>query len=111
MALTFRSSVPETQLLAQHDPDGRSRYAVATRNLGSTRHWDLRVQHPSGQSWNGTFNGEKNEVPLALADMLSRTENEFKSDKARHDRPASQPYDHNRRVVDAASPIIPVTRR
>jgi hypothetical protein len=111
MALTFRSTVSESQTIVQQDPDGRRRVAVAVRNLGSTRHWDLRVEHPSGQSWNGTFNGEKNEVPLALADMLSRTENEFKSDRARGDRPASQPYDHNRRVVDAASPIIPVTRR
>ena len=111
MALSFRSSTPESQTIVQQDPDGRTRVAVAVRNLGSTRHWDLRVEHPSGQSWNGSFTGEKNEVPLALADMLNRTQNEFVSDKARGDRPASQPYDHNRRVVDAVSPIIPTGRR
>jgi hypothetical protein len=111
MALTFRSSTPESQTIVQQDADGRTRVAVAVRNLGSTRHWDLRVEHPSGQSWNGSFTGEKNEVPLALADLLNRTQNEFVSDKARGDRPASKPYDYNRRIEESVSPIIPVRGR
>jgi hypothetical protein len=112
MVLVFRSTAVETRTIIQTDGDGRRRVAVATRNSGSAEGWDLCVTNPSGRTWPGTYNGDGLNVIIALTEMLARSENEFKSDKARGDRPApSQSFDHNRRVVDAVSPIIPVRGR
>jgi hypothetical protein len=111
MALTYRSTTPETITIVEQESDGRSRVAVATKNLNATKHWDLVVQNPSGETWPGSFTGDKAEVPLALAQMLARTENQFKSDRARGDRPAQPTYDHNRRVVESASPITRIPGR
>lgn len=110
MTLTFRSSIPESRCIIEQEADGRRRVAVATRDLGATRQWNLRVSHPSGENWNGTFSGDTSEVYHALGNMLARTENEFKSDRARGDRPKSPPTDHNR-SVEGYSPIKPIPGR
>jgi hypothetical protein len=111
MTLTFRSTAPETRVVIEREPDGRQRVARATRNPAATRHWDLRVEHPSGENWSGTFIGDTADVTLALAEMLRRSENEWKSDKSRGDRPRTEPYDHNRRVVDGVAPVQPIPKR
>ncbi len=113
MTLTFRTSTPEQRVVIEREPDGRQRVATATRNSGSHEHWDLKVTHPSGQNWNGTFNGSGVNVTVALAEMLARTQNEFRDDKARGDRPhRDQLYDWSRRVDEhAVAPIRPNTGR
>jgi hypothetical protein len=58
MVLTYRSTTPESRTVIEQQPDGRKRVAVATRSAGSTQHWDLKVTHPSGEFYNGTFNGD-----------------------------------------------------
>ena len=89
MSLVFRSSTPETSTVIEREADGRQRVAVATRDYGSTRQWNLLVEHPSGQTWNGTFSGPTSDVVAALDQMLAKTEHEFLVDKARGDRPRS----------------------
>jgi hypothetical protein len=110
MTLTFRSTIPETRTIIQQEADGRRRVAVATRDLGSTARWDLRVTHPSGENWNGTFNGDGAHVVIALGEMLNRTANDFAVDKARGDRPKPPAADHNRRV-EGFAPIRPIPGR
>jgi hypothetical protein len=110
MSLVFRSTIPESKYVIEQENDGRRRVAVATRNLNSTRQWDLRVTHPSGQCWNGSYSGDTENVVSALQQMLGKTENEFKIDRARNDRPRSQPADHNR-SVEGYAPIKPIPGR
>ena len=116
MALTFRSSQPETKVVIEREPDGRQRVARATKNDGSTRHWDLRVEHPNGQSWGATFNGDGAAVVVALGQMLAGTENQWKQSRAAGDRPppSRMAFDYNRRLSDdgaASISPIPTNRR
>src|SRR5437016_1157781 len=104
MTLTFRSSTPEMKVFIDRQPDGRQRVARATREAGA-RQWELRVEHPDGQTWNGSFNGERSEVVLALGQMLERTENEFDQAKARGDRPPAPSRDLNVRVDEFGQDI------
>jgi hypothetical protein len=97
MSLTFRSSSPEAKIFIDRQPDGRQRVARATRESGA-RQWQLSVEHPDGQRWNGSFNGERSEVVLALGQMLAKTENEFAQAKARGDKPSAPTRDLNVRV-------------
>jgi hypothetical protein len=104
MALTFRSTTPETRTVVEQEADGRQRVAVAIRDHGSTRHWNLQVRHPSGEHWSGTYTGDTNNVVTALNEMLARTENEFRTDKARGDRPRPTVPDFSR-PVEGYAPI------
>ena|SRR5882724_11040518 len=114
MSLTYRSSTPEMKVFIDRQPDGRQRVARATREAGA-RQWDLRVEHPDGQFWNGSFNGDRAEVVLALGQMLERTENEFAQAKARGDKPPPPSRDLNVRVDefggDVAAPIRSFIKR
>src|SRR4051794_23549253 len=98
--LTFRSSVPESKSIVEQQSDGRQRVALATKSHGSERSWELVVHHPSGRTWNGSFNGPTQDVIPALEAMLAKTENEYRNDKARSDRPWSDDRDQNRSVND-----------
>ena len=108
MVLTYRSTTPESRTIVEQQPDGRQRVAVATRNPAATKFWDLVVQHPSGESWKGTYTGNTANVVGALDEMLARTENSFRSDAARGDRPRPQAPDHNRSVNDGFAPVRPI---
>lgn len=108
MTLTFRSSIPESRIFIERDPDGRQRVARATRESGN-RQWALAVEHPAGQVFRGSFNGQPGEVVLAPGQMLSRTENEYVQAKARGDKPPEKSRDLNVRVDefggDVSAPV------
>jgi hypothetical protein len=112
MVLTFRSTTPESRTIVEREADGRQRVAYAKRNPAGTRLWDLVVEHPSGETWSGSFTGT--DVVGALNEMLNKSENAWRSDRARGDRPPSsmQP-DRNRAVTDgdAVAPIRPLPGR
>jgi hypothetical protein len=95
MVLTYRSTTPETRVIIERESDGRQRVARATKAADSFRQWDLRVEHPSGQVRTGIFRGDGAEVNLALAQMLSDSEAEWRQEKARGDRPAPGQRDLN----------------
>lgn len=112
MALTFRSSTPEARTVIEQQADGRQRVAVATRNPAGTKLWSLVVQHPSGETWKGSYTGDTANVVGALDEMLARTRNEFLQDAARGDRPKSAPLDHSRSVLsDGYAPVLPARTR
>jgi hypothetical protein len=48
--------------------------------------WNLRIEHPSGRAWPGSFTGTDMEAVVALADLMNRTKNEYLQDKARGDK-------------------------
>lgn len=107
MVLTFRSSIPETFKVVGIDTDGRERAAVATRLPGGQR-WELRLQHPSGRHWEGTFHGPN--VLDALGELLNSKEVEYKQSKARGHKPEPNVYDGNRQVGTVA-PITGINNR
>jgi hypothetical protein len=112
MSLTFKSSTPESFQITGRDRAGRIRTATATRDSGGNR-WDLRLQHPSGRHWEGTFFGPN--VIDGLAELLVSKDAEFRQDAGRGDRPHTEAFDYNRRLPDdgTATPIvgIPSNRR
>src|SRR4051794_29617522 len=111
MVLTFRSSTPETRTIVEQQGDGRQRVAVATKNPTATKLWNLIVQHPSGESWRGSFTGDTAHVTGALDEMLAKTRQDFLQDAARGDRPKSATPDHNRSVNDGNAQIKPIPGR
>ena len=110
MVLTFRSTTPETRSIVETDSHGRQRIAIATRDYGSNRQWDLQVRHPNGQTWNGSYTGDTANLVVALDEMLKRSENDFVSDKSDRPRSSMQP-DRNRSVNDGIAPVVPIPDR
>jgi hypothetical protein len=108
MSLTYRSSIPQQFVIQGRDPDGRVRTATATREPGAFN-WDMRLQHPSGRHWEARFHGEN--VLDGLSELLVSKDAEFKQDKARNDRPHTEPYDSTRKIENMPSPIMGNTRR
>src|SRR5689334_2217907 len=110
MVLTFKSSSPEQRVVIERAPDGRQRVARATMSGHNRNHWNLRVEHPNGQSWNGSYNGDGANVIVALAEMLTRTEQDYREAKVQGDRPRqNMAYDHSRRVNDdSVAPVRPI---
>lgn len=80
---------PRAQItITEKDENGRERVAIAVRgDPTQPNRWDLKHTLPNGQLFDGSFFGLKAEVPLALQQMLSRTENQFRADAGRGDRP------------------------
>ena len=98
---TFRSSSPErTFILVEREADGRQRVGRAVKNMDSAMTWDLQVEHPSGQTWPGTFHGPAAEAKLALVQMMQQTELEWNQDRG-NDRPQDRMRpDYNIRLTD-----------
>jgi hypothetical protein len=87
MVLTFKSSSPHQMVVVDQAPDGRRRVGRAIQLPHNSRHWDLRVEHPSGQVFTGTYTGGGElESIVALADLMGRRKNEYIADKARGDK-------------------------
>jgi hypothetical protein len=105
MTLTYKSSIPESFVLVGREPDGRERRVVATKESGAFN-WNLRLQHPSGESWPGTYHGP-NGILDAMAELMRSKDSEFKQDKARGDRPRQPAFDPNRSIDGYAPPIVP----
>src|SRR5260370_17750729 len=104
MSLTFRSSLPQEFVICGRDPDGRTRMATATREHGAFN-WNMRLEHPSGRHWEGTYHGEA--VLDALGELLTSKETEFKQAKGCADRPQGQLHDHNPRLDRLPLPPTP----
>lgn len=67
--------------------------------------WNLRLEHPSGEIFNGSFHGDGNTVNLAMSQMMMEKENDYLGDKARGDRPATPSRDLNVRVDQFGSDL------
>ncbi len=100
-----------TQTIVQQEPDGRKRTATAVCKDARTGHWELKVEHPSGDKWERSFNGSAAEATLALGVYLNQYRHQFVQDGDRGDRPQRQNYDWNRSVSVQEAPIIPSPRR
>src|SRR4051794_25472551 len=109
--LVFKSTIPETVSILEEQGDGRRRVALATKSDGWAKNWQLVVNHPSGRTWWGISNGPRRDVIPALAEMLGKTENEYRTDKARGDRPWTDPPDRSRAIGIDESPIPGTNRR
>jgi len=64
----------------------------------NSRQWDLVLEHPDGWTRKASYSGDGCNVVLQLADLMARSENEFKQGRARGDRPAQPMADRNVRV-------------
>ena|SRR5215475_9681620 len=107
MPLKFKSSSPETFMLLGRDEHGRERIVTATK-YADQFNWQLKLTHPSGQSWPGTFaapGGGNAGIIDAMGDMMRSRDSEFVQDRARGDRPREQPRDNTRSVDGAPAPI------
>jgi hypothetical protein len=103
MALTFRSSTPETFHIIGREPNGAQRVATATRVDGSGNRWNLQLQHPSGRSWKGDFHGAN--VIDALGELLNSKDVEYKQERSRGYRPEAPTRDNSVSVnIDGTSP-------
>jgi hypothetical protein len=102
MTLTFKSSTPETFVLAGWDAHGRQRRVTATRGERDFN-WQLRLQHPSGENWPATYHGES--ILNAMSELMRSKDSEFKQAKARGDRPPPKPRDYNQPVDSTPAPI------
>ena len=111
MALTFKSSSQETKVVIDREPSGRQRIGRAVQSEHNDQLWRLEVEHPNGKRWPGTFHGSGEEAIVALAEMMSRTKNEYIQDRARGDQPPPETRDRNVPVDDLgqniAAPIKP----
>src|ERR1700740_258652 len=110
MALSFRSSSPETRIFIHRQEDGRQRVCRAERHSGE-RQWKLSLEHPDGQRWSASFNGDQNELPLAIGHLLESKQNEFVQAKARGDRPPAVARDTSIRVDMAGNELGAVVVR
>ena len=107
MALTYRSSIPESFTIIGTDADGRQRVATATRHSGDFN-WRLNLRHPSGEFWEGSYRapgGSNAGVIDALGELMRQKDQAFKIDKARGDRPPPAPRDTSRSVDANVAPI------
>ena len=86
MTLTFKSSMPEQRVIIERAPDGRQRVCRATQSDFNSKMWNWRLEHPSGEFWQGTFHGDGASVNVALAQMLVDKERDYLNDKARGDK-------------------------
>jgi hypothetical protein len=112
MVITWKSTGYRERVVIDRTPDGRQRVARARQSDYNTRHWDLRLEHPSGESFDGTYTGgSADDVTVALTQMLMQHENAYREDEARGDRRRPEPVDRNRAVREdgtfSAPHIIP----
>jgi hypothetical protein len=107
MVLTFKSSRREELVMVHREPDGRQRVARATQSDYNPRHWEVELQHPSGQVWSGTATGNKAEVGIVLTRLMSDHEQEFVQDRARGDRPPAENRDHSVRISEDGRDLAP----
>jgi hypothetical protein len=107
MSLVFRSSIPEQFAIIGQDSDGNRRIATATKVDSQQTRWDLKLTHPSGRNWSGSFNGPN--VLDALGELMSSKTIDYRQEKARGHRPEQPLFDHNRRLSDddSITPIVP----
>jgi hypothetical protein len=110
MVLTFKSSGKEERVVIEREPDGRQRVARATQSDHNKHFWNLKVEHPDGFTQNGTYSGDGANVVIALAELLTRSENEFRTARVRGDRAPQPVYDYHR-PIGAEVPIVPTNRR
>ena len=80
MVLTFRSTIPERFELRGVDTNGRERVATATRESGNFA-WNLRLEHPSGRNWSGSYRGEA--VLDALGELMNSKNTEYLQERGR----------------------------
>jgi hypothetical protein len=102
MVLTFRSTGVRERVIIDREPDGRQRVARAKQSDYNARHWEMTVEHPSGEKFVGTFTGgSADDASVALIQMLMERENDFREDRERGDRRRQEPFDRNRPLSDA----------
>jgi hypothetical protein len=98
MVLTFKSTGLETLIVIDREPDGRQRVGRATQSAHNPRMWDIRIEHPSGSVTPATYHGTKYEAGIAISDLMNRSENEYRQERARGDRPRQSDYSGSRQA-------------
>jgi hypothetical protein len=112
MALTFRSTTPETFVLSGVDTAGRRRTVTATKESGENS-WDMTLRHPSGMTWPARYHGDTG-ILDAMCELMNSKDVEYRIDKGNGDRPPAPHRDLNVRVdefgQDIAAPIRGIRR-
>jgi hypothetical protein len=80
------------------DEHGRKRVAIAEKSPDEWA-WSLRLHHPSGQTWAGSYSGRAG-ILDALATMLNSHDAEFTQDRENGDRPRQVMRTDRNRAVD-----------
>jgi hypothetical protein len=91
MALTFRSTTPETKIVVDRASNGRQRVGRAVQSAHNPRWWDITIENPSGRVTPASFHGTGLEAVVAIADLMNRDEHEYETERQRSDR-KEQPY-------------------
>ena len=99
MALTFRSSTPETKIVVDRDSTGRQRVGRAVQSESNPRWWNITIENPSGRVTPATFHGTGLEAVVAIADLMNRDAHEYGQERQRHDR-REQPYPDRNVALD-----------
>ena len=84
MVLTFKSTTPEIWRISSVDSNGRERVATATKHQGDFN-WQLKLQHPSGMQWQGSYHGTH--VIDALGKLVNDKDSEYAAERGRGYRP------------------------
>jgi len=95
MVLTFRSTVPEIWRISSVDSNGRERVATATKHQGDFN-WQLKLQHPSGMQWQGSYHGTH--VIDALGKLVNDKDSEYAAERGRGYKPEPGSRDTSVRV-------------
>ncbi|MGM4870666.1 hypothetical protein AB7645_05495 [Bradyrhizobium sp. 956_D2_N1_5] len=107
MALTFKSSRAEERVIIERGKDGSQRVCRAVQTDYNAKMWNLCLEHPGGQRWNGTFHGDGNTVQVAMTQMMMDREDAYRQEANRGHRPPPQSRDFNVRVDDSGRAIEP----
>ena len=97
---------PRRVTISMIDDDGAERVVIASRPYGRSAnlpHWDLRLQHPSGQHWPGSFDGGN--ILDAMGEMLVRKEHVYNESRNRGHRVPQMRADRNISIGDDGNPI------
>src|SRR5690242_1287985 len=109
MALVFKSP-PEERVIIERGRDGTQRVCKARQDDANEKMWRLRLEHPSGMHWDGSFYGDGNTVQVAMTQMMMDKENDYKDEAARGHTPAPEMRDTNVRVDAFGENIAPPIR-
>jgi len=97
VALTFRSSIPDELVLIDRDNAGNQRVfravSIAGSNNSNRGQWRCHIEEPvdgggSVKREAGTVYGGRGEAAVGLADLMHRTESDWKQTKSRGFMPA-----------------------
>ena len=122
MALTFRSSIQDEVVLIDRDNAGNQRVlravSIGESNNSNRGQWQCHIEEPVygggvKKREAGLVCGGRGEAAAGLADLLHRTEINWKQNRASGFRAPSPKRDTSQRVDEFGNPIgaAPITQR